>query len=309
MTRKSFQVQGHRGARGLRPADTLAGFEYALDLGISALEMDAVMTRDEVIVLAHDAYINPKIHSRPDGAPIPSENDRGPLIRDLTLAQVKEYDTGSIALPDFPRRVRVPGERIPSLRDLLIYLTDREETRVDLCLELKYNPELDDTAAPEAMIDRILRDIREFQVEDRFIFQCFDLRVLEICASRLDTGRALFLADDETLPARQGKASPWTNGLMYEPGGGILDFLAAAPKFQVFAPRFDHLYKENEHYLGNSVDEIQDAGYQVIPWTVNEEADMERLMDMGVDGIMSDYPDTLLALCRQREMAVRNVDD
>ena len=308
---KPFDVQGHRGARGLRPADTLSAFDHALGLGVSTLEMDAEITKDRIVVLAHDAWLNPDIHLYGDGSPIRTNSEgKGALIRDLTLKELKNYDVGSKFVERFPRRVRMPGERIPSLEDIFIFVGEVGDEFVEFNIEIKFNPEEDNTVPLKEFADLLVALIRKHTLEKRVSIQCFDLAGLKYLKSIAPEIRRVFLVsriNSNTLDDRAGQASPWTAGLSWqECGENMVRFLSKADCVDVLSIQYPLLFPENPAHTGHTVQAIQAMGITLVPWTVNEKTDMERLIDMGVDGIITDYPDVLLALLRERSIPIKN---
>ncbi|MCP5070793.1 MAG: glycerophosphodiester phosphodiesterase [bacterium] len=289
-----IDAQGHRGARGLLPENTLAGFEYALELGVTTLELDLGMTRDGVLVVTHDPRVTPALCTAPDGSPI---RPPGPLVRDLLLAEIQAFDCGSLnpdpaRFPEPPRRA-VPGARIPTLVEVLD-LEDRHGDRhMRFNIEVKVVPASSETPPLEPFVASIVRVLQHRELLTRATLQSFDWQALAV-GKRLEPRlRTVALLSDDTLEAR------WLAGLVPSEHDGILGLLQAAdefvddfsPNWQILLPRFGR---------GVPIRPIQEAGFRVVPWTVNEEDTMLRLLSLGVDGIITDYPDRLLDLLRER---------
>jgi len=286
-------VQGHRGARGLRPENTLAGFEHALALGVTTLELDLGMTRDGILVVTHDPRVSGSLCTAPDGSPIP---EPGPLVLELSLAELQAFDCGSLnpdatRFPEPPRRA-VPGAQIPSLVELLDLAENKKKGRVRFNIEVKTEPGSSETPALEPFVAKVVGILRSRGLLGRATLQSFDWQALLI-GKRLEPElRTVALLADDTLNAR------WLAGLAPAEHDGVLGLLEAAdefvddfsPSWRMLLPRFGR---------GIPIQPLQRAGFRVVPWTVNDEATMRRLLSLGVDGIITDYPDRLLALLRE----------
>jgi len=300
-----FDLQGHRGARGLWPENTLGGFERALALGIRTLELDCAMTRDGVVVISHDPELNPE-HTRDDTGRFLSRP--GPGISTVDYAQLARYDVGRIRPGSTYERVHpqqqpLDGERIPRLADLYALIDRRGDRSVCLNVEVKIfplQPEL--TAAPEAFTRALLTVVESSGMAARTTIQCFDWRVLN-CVHRLAPGIATGAltdqqGDDDTVHLDRPAPSPWLGGLDARQFNGSVPRLAKASGAGTWSP----------NYLDLSSAQVAEAhalGLQVVPWTVNEPADMERILSMDVDGMISDRPDLLRAVLRDHGLAER----
>jgi len=252
----AIQVHGHRGARALRPENTLAAFEYAIAAGADFLEMDVAVTRDDVVVVTHDLKLNRRVF-RPPGGPR--------VIRKLTLAELQRYDCGALRNLRFRRQIPEPGSRIPTL-DQVLELAHRGGVRFNI--EIKSVPERPELTPPPAPFAELVWNvIRRHRLEKRVMVQSFDFRMLvamralapEIRLSALYVGRPKDLA----LIARQAGAD------MVGP------YHALATRRRVAA--------------------AHDAGFAVVPWTANRRRDWRRLIAAGVDGIITDDPAGLIA--------------
>lgn len=254
-------VHGHRGARGTRPENTMAAFRYAISLGVDVLELDLAVTQDDVVVVSHDPHVNPVICQGPKP---------GAAIRQLSFAELRAYDCGSRRHPDFPKQQPVPGERIPSLDEVLSLA--REGAR-EFNIETKIfpdHPEL--TPTPERFVDLILAQVRRHGLQERVILQSFDYRTLH-AMKRLEPRirrAALFESDvrDFVVIAREAEAG-------------------------IVSPHYSLVTREK-------VQRAHQAGLPVVPWTANRAADWAWLVEAGVDGIITDYPAELLAWLQAR---------
>lgn len=304
MGERLFDLQGHRGARGLWPENTLGGFERALGLGVSTFELDCAMTRDGVVVVSHDPQLNPE-HTRDGHGNFLARP--GPVICDVDYAELARYDVGRIRPgSDYqrahPQQQALDGERIPRLADLFA-LVDRLGNRlVRFNIEVKsfpLQPEL--SAPPEPFVRALIGVIDAAGVGARCTVQCFDWRVLNLM-HRLKPGAATgALTDqqgaDDTLFLDARAPSPWLGGLDAREFGGSVPRLAQASGAQTWSPDYLDL-------RAAQVVEAQQLGLLVVPWTVNEPADMQRLLAMDVDGIITDRPDLLRSILLDQRRGV-----
>lgn len=299
-TANAFDLQGHRGARGLSPENTLAGFRTALSLGVSTLETDMAITREGVIVLSHDPLLNPDL-VRLDGKWIKTA---GPPIHELSLAELKRYDVGRINpaskyAQQFPQQKPVDGERFPTLEELFAMAG----LDVRFNLEIKTDPTKPDiTLDPVLFAEFAIAAIRKGNAQERSTIQSFDWRGL-LAVQHLSTGIATSCLSIEssgmdTVRRNAAQASPWLGGLDLAAHGGSVPRLAKAAGCSVWSPFWRNVTAEN-------VRQSHDLGLKVIPWTVNEPADMEKLIDLGVDGLITDYPDRAKPVLAAKGLKVR----
>ena len=291
----AFDLQGHRGARGLAPENTLAAFERALDIGVTTLELDVGITADGVVVIAHDLALNPAITRDAGGQWLDA---KGPLIRALSLSQLQAYDVGrtnpaSTYARQFPAQQARDGERLPTLAALFALVKARGADAVRFNIETKLNPlNPQDTASPEEFVSRVLPLIEHSGMASRVILQSFDWRTLQLAQQRMPSLATAYLSiqgnnfDNIRNPG-------WTAGFRMEDHGHSVARMVKAAGGAVWSPFFNNL-------TGDAVRQAQALGLKVIPWTVNMPSDMQRLMDWGVDGLITDYPDQLRELMRAR---------
>ena len=291
----AFDLQGHRGARGLAPENTLAGFRTALDLGVSTLESDMAITRDGVVVLSHDPLLNPDL-TRLDGKWIAKA---GPPIHALSLAKLKRYDIGRINpaskyAQQFPQQKPVDGQRFPTLDEM--FAMAGPDVRFNL--EIKTDPTKPDlTLDPMLFAEFAISAIHNGNAAQRSTIQSFDWRGL-LGVQRLTTGIATSCLSIEsngmdTVGRAGTQPSPWLGGLDLAAHGGSVPRLAKAAGCSVWSPFWRNVTAEN-------VRQSQDLGLKVIPWTVNDPADMERLLSSGIDGLVSDRADLAVAVVAGR---------
>jgi len=278
---KRLDYEGHRGARGLRPENTVTAFARALELGVDTLEMDVMLTADDVLVVHHDEHLNPDITRDETGAWLAST---GPALRALTREQVLHYDVGRIKpgtayAARFAEQVGDDGVRIPTLREVIEMAEQRSHRRARYNIEIKTTPgHPDDTAPPDVVADHLVALVRELKIASRTTIQSFDWRGLRRVAATAPELRRSCLTSAETLqPA-------WNGGLAIT--GGSIPQLVHAFGCQVWSPDASTLTRAE-------VDAAHALHLEVLPWTVNDPAEMRKLITWGVDGLISDVPDRL----------------
>lgn len=270
---------GHRGARGLFPENTLEGFAAAQVLGIDGVELDVAITADGVPVVSHDPALNPDLVRTEDGAWI---TRRGPLIRELTVAELVAYDVGrarpggavAIANPDqMPR----DGARIPTLAQALAVLSTR------VIVELKTMPDHPDwTIAATVMADAAVSVIDRATATGRVIVESFDWRGPRHLRRTRPDLRLAWLTEAKTV----AQAQLWWDGPTPRDFGGSVPRAVAAEAGSggIWAP-------EHADLTPDLIAEAHDLDVMVIPWTVNRPQDMARLITWGIDGLITDRPD------------------
>ncbi|WP_076997436.1 glycerophosphodiester phosphodiesterase [Variovorax sp. KK3] len=296
---KGFDLQAHRGGRALAPENTLAAFDHAMDMGVTTLELDIGLTADGVVVISHDTVLNPDHTRDASGGFLRA---KGPAIRTLTLAELQRYDVGRIDPAtsygrQFARQQARDGERIPTLAALFDRVRARGATQVRFNIETKLDPALPgETASPEIMVRALLAEIDKSGMADRVTVQSFDWRTLALVGQWAPQLQRAYLTSSRTL-----KDPRWTAGLRLEDFGSAPQLVRAAAgptrRPVIWSPAFNDL-------TAAQVREAQTLGLPVLPWTVNQRADMARLMDWKVDGIITDDPVLLRELMRERGMAL-----
>jgi len=298
----AFDLQGHRGARGLSPENTLPGFAAALAVGVSTLELDLAMTRDGALVVSHDRRLNPDL-TRDAGGRFLTEP--GPPIHSLSLAELRHYDVGRLKpgtryAATFPQQTAMDGVRIPALTEVLDLVRRARADHVRLNIETKLTPSSGaETPDAETFAAAVTRVVEDAGLAARVSVQSFDWRTL-MALRRMAPGieRVCLTIDGghgDTLQRGQPGASPWTAGLDIDAYGGSAPRLAAAAGCRTWSPQFRNLTAAQRQ-------EADALGLKVIPWTVNDAAEMARLIELGVDGIITDYPDRLRAVMGGRGM-------
>jgi len=303
----AVDLQGHRGTRGLAPENTLAAFRKAIEIGVTTLETDLALTADDVLVLSHEPNVSRALTRTADGRWLVED---GPPIRSLTSGEVRAYDVGRLdpSHPDaksWSQQVPADGERIPTLAELFALARDARTPGgrpVRFNIETKLTP---DSAVPTASAGEfaraVAREIAAAGVTERVTVQSFDwrsLRALKRVAPEIRTACLTIEARGmDTVREDASGASPWHDGLKRADHGGSLPRTVHAAGCADWAPLWRNLTPD-------LVAEAHGLGLAVIAWTVNEPADMERVLDLGVDGIITDYPDRARGILAKRGVPV-----
>jgi glycerophosphoryl diester phosphodiesterase len=297
----AFDLQGHRGARGLAPENTLAAFRRALDIGVTTLETDLAVTRDDVVVISHEPALYPPL-VRLDGSWL---KEPGPPIRSLTLDELGRYDIGRAdpATPygkNFPEQQPADGQRFPTL-DQVLELAKPAGARINI--ETKITPTSGTTVAdPETFARLVVGRVVAAGMETRTTVQSFDWRTL-VAVRRMNPAIETVCLTNEggsfdTVAPRDGVPSPWFAGLKLDDHGGSVPALAAAAGCAAWSPNFQALTRER-------LADAKARKLRVVPWTVNQPSDMARLVDWGVDGLITDYPDRARKVLAERGVTPR----
>jgi glycerophosphoryl diester phosphodiesterase len=285
----AFDLQGHRGARGLAPENTLPAFARALAVGVTTLELDVGLTEDDVVVVCHDRRLNPDIARGPDGRWLVGQTR---TIRELTFHELQRYDVGRLRPGSeysrlFPEQRRMDGVRIPRLEDVFELVRSAHNDEVRFNIEIKLSPVApDESAGPDEFARALIRVVRANRAERRTTIQSFDWRTLALVQREApEITTAYLTSDGHNLREPPGGPSPWTNGMRLADHGSVPRMVKSAG---------GGIWSPNHRDLSEAlVKEAKALGLQVIPWTVNDVRDMERLVGWSVDGIISDYPDRL----------------
>ncbi len=272
---QTFDIQGHRGARGLLPENSTAGFLHAVDLGVSTLEIDVVVAGDSTVVVSHEPWMLDAICSDPDGRAI-TDGESYNIFR-MSYEAVARFDCGMRGHPGFPRQNGQAAVK-PRLSDVIhaveSHAAERGLDPLRYNIEIKSREEWDGIyTPPPAVFAQLVHDVVvKTGIMDRTTIQSFDFRTLQaVRGIGASWQLAVLVSSDRDLPA-------------------VLNQLGFTP--QVFSPNFQIVDK-------SLVLSAHNLGMRVIPWTVNEVSDMRRLMAMGVDGLITDYPDLAMTLSDQ----------
>ncbi|MFA6434920.1 MAG: glycerophosphodiester phosphodiesterase [Elusimicrobiales bacterium] len=269
-----IDVHGHRGTSGTRPENTLAAFREALRVGVDVLEMDMNVTRDGVIVISHEKFVNPELCLGPDGK---KPSRRTPIIS-LSFEELEKYDCGSIKNPGFPKQVPSPGEKIPSLAEVFELVKNSTEpaaAKVRFNIETKIVPgEREMSPEPEAFAKLVVDTAARYGMTARVIVQSFDWRTLR--------------AVKKLEPAI--KLSQLTEADLVD-----LAAVAKTSRADFISPWFTWLTRED-------VDRLHAAGVKVAPWTLNDKKDIDTAVSWGVDAIITDYPAELIEYLKEKKL-------
>jgi glycerophosphoryl diester phosphodiesterase len=274
-----LDYEGHRGCRGLRPENTLDAFEHAIDLGVTTLEMDSMLTADDTLVIHHDEHLNPDITRDETGAWLAAT---GPALRTLTVAELQRFDVGRIKAGTayaarFPAQRGRDGVRIPTLRQVIESAELHSERRIHYNIEIKTTPgHPEDTAPPEVVADHLVALVRELHIDARTTIQSFDWRGLRRVAEIAPELPRSCLTEAKSL-----QDPAWTAGLRL---AGSIPALVHQFGCSIWSPDASTLTEAE-------VVEAHRLGLAVLPWTVNAPEDIARLTGWHVDGLISDFPD------------------
>lgn len=299
-----FDLQGHRGARGLWPENTLLGFERAIDLGVCALEFDCAVTHDGVVVVTHDPELNPDGTRDATGRFLPAA---GPPVYSLSFAQLESYDVGRLRpassyAAQFPRQEGIDGLTVPRLSEVLSLILARGKGRVRASIEVKTFPGQPQLAPePAAFIQAVRTEVERTGSLAIVSILAFDWRVLGAAKSLMPTVPRVALSEqqpaEDTIMLGSPRPSPWLAGLDPKDFAGSMPRLVQAAGAQTWGPNYLDLDAQQ-------VAEAHALGLRVVPFTVNARTDMERMLAFKVDGMISDRPDTLREVLKGRGLAV-----
>ena len=272
-----LDIQGHRGARGLMPENTIPAFKKALDLGVTTLELDLGVTKDGQLVVTHEPWISAEICLDREGNELPEDTGMKLNIYQMTYEEVASYDCGGKAHPRFPDQKRLPAVK-PRFVDMVVaveaYAKEIEHPGFNYNIEIKSMPQGDNLfhPTPANFSDLVYQTIDSLLSWDRITIQSFDFRVVQYFHETYP---------DVTLALLIENQLGWKQNL---------DSLGFDP--QIYSPYFQLITQAD-------IDSIHQRNIKVIPWTINTEEDMQRLIDWGVDGIITDYPNIAVGLTRQ----------
>jgi glycerophosphoryl diester phosphodiesterase len=264
-----FDVQGHRGARGLMPENTVPAFLLALDSGVTTIELDVVVTKDKKLVVSHEPWMSANICVDPSGKPLQAKEEKKYNIYQLTYDEVRQFDCGSSGNKNFPQQKKMEASK-PLLSDVIGAVENHIKSyatyEVDYNIEIKSAPEGDKKFHPtvEEYSDLVYNLVDEYIPLERLVIQSFDFRVLKYWHKKYPQIRLAALVENvKSIDAN-------------------IDALGFRPS--IYSPYYKLLSKDKVHHL-------HQQKIRVIPWTVNEVSDMLSLKGMGVDGFITDYPD------------------
>ncbi len=270
-TQAQLDVQGHRGCRGLMPENTIPAMLRAIDLGVTTLEMDVVITSDNRVVLSHEPFMNAEISTRPDGTTFSTKEQKQYNIFRMTLAELQRWDVGMKPHPKFPRQQRIPAVK-PLLEDVIdsveAYVRQKGLKPMRYNIETKCQPATDEIyhPGPQRFAALLMEVVMKKKVSERVTIQSFDIRTLQVIHTSHPIMSLAYLIEN-------------TNKLAVEDNITRLGFTPAiySPAFQLVDPKL--------------LDACRKLGMKIVPWTVNDKENIDRLIAMGIDGLITDYPD------------------
>ena len=316
-----FDLEAHRGGRDIRPENTLYSYAYAIELGATSIECDMQLTKDDQIVMSHNPILNSDITRDENGNYI--ENNKYD-IRLMTVDELKKFDVG-VMDPNCGEYYDLHGKtqftydaKIPTLEELMQLIQSYGDKNIVLNIETKSYPDpasagYKNNADPKKFVEVFNNIVKKYDMEDRVVLQSFDWQTLieikklnpNISTSALWQEQPSWGRDSESLRRYEKKKSPWLGGLDIKDYQGNPVKAAHAIGADIISPYYTEISKQD-------VDEAHSLGMKVVPWTVNNEKDMNMLLDMGVDGIISDKPWLLKQVLEKRNIKLHtptiNVD-
>ena len=316
-----FDLEAHRGGRDVRPKNTLYSYAYAIELGATSIECDMQLTKDGQIVMSHNPILNSDITRDENGNYI--ENNKYD-IRLMTVDELKKFDVG-VMDPNCGEYYDLHGKtqftydaKIPTLEELMQLIQSYGDKNIVLNIETKSYPDpasagYKNNADPKKFVEVFNNIVKKYDMEDRVVLQSFDWQSLiemkklnpNISTSALWQEQPSWGRDSESLRRYEKKKSPWLGGLDIKDYQGNPVKAAHAIGADIISPYYTEISKKD-------VDEAHSLGMKVVPWTVNNEKDMNMLLDMGVDGIISDKPWLLKQVLEKRNIKLHtptiNVD-
>ena len=316
-----FDLEAHRGGRDIRPENALYSYAYAIELGATSIECDMQLTKDDQIVMSHNPILNSDITRDENGNYI--ENNKYD-IRLMTVDELKKFDVG-VMDPNCGEYYDLHGKtqftydaKIPTLEELMQLIQSYGDKNIVLNIETKSYPDpasagYKNNADPKKFVEVFNNIVKKYDMEDRVVLQSFDWQTLiemkklnpNISTSALWQEQPSWGRDSESLRRYEKKKSPWLGGLDIKDYQGNPVKAAHAIGADIISPYYTEISKQD-------VDEAHSLGMKVVPWTVNNEKDMNMLLDMGVDGIISDKPWLLKQVLEKRNIKLHtptiNVD-
>ena len=298
-----LNVIGHRGAAGLLPENTLAGFKKAIELGVDTIELDIRLTSDNEAVVYHDSRLNPAITRDNNGKWIKERH----LIKELTLSEVQSYDVGKLNrwkgyAKKYPDQKAAEGERIPTLRDV-IQLVKRTGDKTHLFIEPKFSPlKPEETKSPEEISNVVAKIIKDENIAQRVTVISFDWKILmyfQKIMPEVPTGYVTITKKNrDTIQKNKSGASPWMAGIDIDEFDSIPEAVKSAGG-TYWITNYRHAIGHKKNITSKIVEKAHAIGIKVIVWTPDSKSDMKRLIKTGVDGITTNRPDILLSLLKR----------
>jgi glycerophosphoryl diester phosphodiesterase len=271
----TFDVQGHRGCRGLMPENTIPAMIKSIQLGVTTLEMDVVITADKKVILSHEPFMSWEIATSPEGKSITFKEEKNYNIYRMDFAAVSSWDVGSRPHLRFPRQEKMKVSK-PLLEEVIdsveAYVKKNHLSPVQYNIETKCQPSTDNIFHPEPaeFIDLLMEIISKKQLMARVIIQSFDVRTLKVMHEKFRNVSTALLVE----------------GFSKQSLAENLQELGFVPV--IYSPEFNLVN-------AGMVAACKEKGMKLIPWTVNDKASIDKLKALGVDGIITDYPDLMLS--------------
>jgi len=273
----TFDIEGHRGCRGLYPENTLPAFQKALELNVNTLELDLAVSADSQLVVSHEPYFRAGLSIDPDGNPVTKEDQLSHNIYEMTYDEVKRYDVGSLSDDRYPERENLKTFK-PLFRSVVNkaqqYSFTFNQDEPDYNIEIKRRPEFDGKYHPSGIefVNLVLAEVAELNIQNNTIIQSFDIESLQMVKAKNPDIRTALLIENEISVAD--------------------NIIALGFKPDIYSCYFKLLKAEDIVYCHGK-------GIKVIPWTVNDVSDMKAMVALGVDGLITDYPDRAIELIRK----------
>jgi glycerophosphoryl diester phosphodiesterase len=267
-----FDWQGHRGCRGLLPENSIPAFLKALDLGVTTLEMDLAVSADSQLILSHEPWLNGDICTKSDGSAIKKDESEELLLIKMTAEEIKKCDCGSKGNPRFKEQQPMKTYK-PTLEEVVNevkkYCAEKNRPLPFFNIEIKSQPDYDMKKTPSvfAFSKRVVEDIKKLGIKEKTFIQSFDIRALEN-VKKLDPSVKLVFLVENILGVKKNLKK-----LTFKP--------------DVYSPFFKLINKKGVNFCHKK-------GIKVVPWTVNEPSDLQSVINLGVDGIISDYPNRII---------------
>jgi glycerophosphoryl diester phosphodiesterase len=298
----AFDIEAHRGGRALFPENTLPSFANALSMGVDTLELDIGVTKDGAIVVSHERGLNPDLARNADGVYVAPPGI--PFVQ-LQLEDVKKYDVGQIRpgsayAAQFPEQRVVPGTRIPTLKEVLELVRKSGDSHVRLNIETKIDPNHpQESPDPQRFVTLLLEFLQAEKFSDRVMVQSFDWRTLQLVQKLAPAIPTVYLTlqKGSAPTVFLDKASDWTAGFNPAEHASSLPRTIKAAGGAIWSPYFGDVNPA-------LISESHSLGLSVVVWTVNKPEDMVRMIDIGVDGIISDHPELLRKVAGEKGIAL-----
>lgn len=275
-----FDLQGHRGCRGILPENTIQSFCHALELGVTSLEMDTVISKDKQVVVSHEPYMSHEICTQPNGEEITSTNEKEFNLYQLTYDKIKQFDCGLKPYPRFPTQIKQTAYK-PLLSEMFEEITKFAEkiarkTPFYFNIETKSKQETDNIfhPSPDIFAALLFEVIEKYGMSARTMIQSFDVRTLQWLHDNDKNINLSLLVEPDDMT---GEITPFLTKI--EELGFIPEIYS--PFYELVTPDLMIFAKKNQ--------------MKVIPWTVNDREIMQKLKEMGVDGVITDYPNLVLS--------------